>query len=86
MVVRKNNEKPRLCIEFRKLNKACPKDSFLLPMIDTLVDATAGHELMSFLDTYSIYSQIFMHSDDQEKNLFYDQERNLLLQGNVIQT
>ena len=52
------------------LNKACPKDSFPLPHIDMLVDATAGHELLSFMDAFSGYNQILMHPDDQEKTAF----------------
>ena len=70
VVVRKKNGKPRVCIDFTDLNKACPKDSFPLPQIDMLVDATAGHELLSFMDAYSGYNQILMHPDDQEKTSF----------------
>ncbi|XP_057811428.1 uncharacterized protein LOC131025645 [Salvia miltiorrhiza] len=35
-----------------------------------LVDATAGHELLSFMDAYSGYQQIRMHPDDEEKTAF----------------
>ena len=70
VVVRKKNGKPRVSIDFTDLNKACPKDSFPLPQIDMLVDATAGHELLSFMDAYSGYNQILMHPDDQEKTSF----------------
>ncbi|KAK0572810.1 hypothetical protein LWI29_037640 [Acer saccharum] len=35
-----------------------------------LVDATAGHDLLSFMDAYSSYNQILMHPDDQEKTAF----------------
>ncbi|KAK0594549.1 hypothetical protein LWI29_017364 [Acer saccharum] len=70
IVVKKKNGKWRVCIDFTDLNKACPKDSFPLPHIDMLVDATAGHELLSFMDPYSGYNQILMHPDDQEKTAF----------------
>ncbi|XP_057793251.1 uncharacterized protein LOC131009864 [Salvia miltiorrhiza] len=70
VVVKKKNGKWRVCIDFTDLNKACPKDSFPLPHIDMLVDATAGHELLSFMDAYSGYHQILMHPDDQEKTSF----------------
>ena len=70
VVVRKKNGKWRICIDFTDLNKACPKDSFPLPHIDMLVDATAGHELLSFMDAFSGYNQILMHPDDQEKTSF----------------
>jgi hypothetical protein len=47
-----------MCIDFTDLNKACPKDEFPLPRIDSLVDATTTSELMSLLDCYLDYLQI----------------------------
>ena len=70
VVVPKKNRKPRVCVDFTDLNKACPNDSFPLPHIDRLVDATVGHELLTFLDAFSGYNQILMHPDDQEKTSF----------------
>ncbi|KAJ9553755.1 hypothetical protein OSB04_017800 [Centaurea solstitialis] len=70
IVVQKKNGKWRVCIDFTDLNKACPKDPFPLPHIDAMVDATAGHELLTFMDAYSGYNQILMHTDDQEKTAF----------------
>ena len=52
------------------LNKACPKDSFPLPKIDQLVDATAGSERMSFLDAYWGYNQIRMNKKDRIHTTF----------------
>ena len=40
VVVKKKNGKWRVCIDFTDLNKACPKDSYPLPHIDRLVEAT----------------------------------------------
>lgn len=60
VVVRKKNGKLHICVDFTNLNKSCPKDSYSLPMIDEVVDATAGFERMSFLDAYSRYNQILM--------------------------
>jgi hypothetical protein len=48
-MVKKANGKRRMCIEFTDLNKACLKDEFPLPRIDSLVDAAATSELMSLL-------------------------------------
>ena len=59
-----------MCIDFKKLNKACPKDSYPLPRIDQLVDATSGHELLTFMDAFSGYNQIRMASEDEEKTAF----------------
>ncbi|KAJ9538829.1 hypothetical protein OSB04_031562 [Centaurea solstitialis] len=70
VVVQKKNGKWRVCIDFRDLNKACPKDPFPLPHIDAMVDATAGHELLTFMDAYSGYNQILMHTENQEKTTF----------------
>jgi hypothetical protein len=58
IMVKKANEKWRMCIDFTDLNKACPKDEFPLPRIDSLVDAAATSELMSLLYCYSGYHQI----------------------------
>ena len=70
VLVKKANGKWRLCIDFTDINKACPKDSFPLLRIDLIVDATAGHELLSFMDAFSGYNQISMDPDDQEKTSF----------------
>ncbi|XP_021715146.1 uncharacterized protein LOC110683100 [Chenopodium quinoa] len=70
VVVSKKNGTWRVCIDFTYLNKACPKDPFPLPHIDSMVDATAGHKLLTFMDAYSGYNQILMHQDDQEKTAF----------------
>ena len=56
VLVKKRNNKWRLCVVFMDLNKACPKDYYPLPRIDLLVDATANHSLMSFIDAYSGYN------------------------------
>ena len=53
-----------MCVDFMDLNKACPKDSFLLPRIDQLVDSTAGHRLLTFMDAFSGYNQIKMLEED----------------------
>ncbi|XP_027342848.1 uncharacterized protein LOC113855410 [Abrus precatorius] len=58
VMVKKANGKWRMCKDFTDLNKACPKDAYPLPNIDTLVDGAAGHRIQSFLDAYSGYNQI----------------------------
>jgi hypothetical protein len=69
-MVNKANGKWRMCIDFTNLNKACPKDEFPLPRIDSLVDAAASSELMSLLDCYSGYHQIWMKKEDEPKTSF----------------
>ena len=41
-----------------------------MPRIDQLVDATAGHPRMSFLDAFQGYHQILLALEDQEKIAF----------------
>ena len=54
----KKDGKVRMCVDYRDLNRASPKDNFPLPHIDTLVDNTAKHSLFSFMDGFSGYNQI----------------------------
>ena len=70
VLVKKSNGKWRVCVDYTDLNKACPKDSFPLPRIDQLVDATAGHELLTFMDAFSGYNQIQMYAPDRQKTAF----------------
>ena len=62
--MKKVNEKWRMCVNFMDLNKTCPKDSFLMPRIDQLVDSIAGHRLLTFMDAFSRYNQIKMAEED----------------------
>ena len=59
-----------MCVDFTNLNKACPKDSYPLPCIDQLVNSTASHKLLSFMDAFLGYNQIRMDKADQEKISF----------------
>ena len=69
-MVKKKNGKWRVSVDFTNLNKACPKDPFPMPKIDQLVNATASHHQMSFLDAFQGYHQIHLALDDQEKTAF----------------
>ena len=70
VMVKKANGKWRMCVDFTDLNRACPKDSYPLPRIDTMVDSTVRHELLSFMDDFLRYNQIKMKEDNQERTSF----------------
>ena len=69
-MVKKSNGKWCICVDFIDLSRACPKDNFPLLRIDQLVNSTAGHELLTFMDAFSGYKQIHMNEEDQEKTTF----------------
>ena len=68
--VPKKDSKVRVCVDFRDLNKASPKDDFPLPHIDMLVDSMADHSMLSFMDEFFGYSQALMAPKDMEKMSF----------------
>ena len=68
--VKKKNGQIQCCMDFRNLNKACPKDEFPLPNIDLLIDSTIGSSMFSFMDGYNGYNQIHMAAKDVEKTTF----------------
>ena len=70
VVVPKKGNKWRVCVDYTDLNDACPKYSFPLPRINQIVDASAGHSMLSFLDAFSGYHQIPMHPPDAKKTSF----------------
>ena len=70
VMVPKKDKSLRMCIDFKHINRACPKDHFPLPRIDQIVDSTAGCERLSFLDAYSGYHQIRLYGPDEVKTAF----------------
>ena len=61
VVVPNKGGKRRVCVDYTDLNYACPKDSFPLPRIDQIINASSGHGMFSFLDAFSSYHQIPMY-------------------------
>ena len=76
VMVTKPNGNWRMCVDYKNINNACPKDTYPFPTIDRLVDGAAGHKIMSFLDAYSGYNQISMHPRDKEKTTFMTADAN----------
>jgi len=76
VMVKKENGKWRMCVDFNDLNKACRKDSYHLPSIDYLVDSASSCGLLNFLDAFSGYNQIRMHPKDESKTTFMAKATN----------
>ena len=75
VVVPKKGGKWRVFVDYTVLNDAFPKENFPLPHIDQIVDASAGHGMLSFLDAFSGYHQILMYPLDTEKTSFITPHR-----------
>ncbi|KAL0413152.1 UNVERIFIED_CONTAM: Transposon Ty3-G Gag-Pol polyprotein [Sesamum radiatum] len=70
VLVPKPGWKWKMCIDFRDLNKVCPKDYYPLPRIDQLVDSTFGCELLSMMDASQGYHQIMLAPEDHKRVSF----------------
>ena len=68
--VQKKDGRWRVCVDFRDLNRATPKDEYPMPVAETLINAAAGHKMMSFMDGNAGYNQIFMAPEDVNKTAF----------------
>ena len=68
--VPKKDGKVRMCVDFRNLNKACPKDDFPLPHIDVIIDSITSSPMYSFMYGFSGYNQIMMAIMDKIKTAF----------------
>ncbi|GJV54736.1 reverse transcriptase domain-containing protein [Tanacetum coccineum] len=67
----------RICIDFKNINSACPKDYYPLPEIDLKIDLVTGFPLKYFLDAYKGYHQVQMAEEDEEKTAFYTEQGTL---------
>ncbi|GJU26721.1 hypothetical protein Tco_1165342 [Tanacetum coccineum] len=52
VMVKKHDGSWRMCVDFKDLNKACPKDGYPLPERDWKVESLCGFPFKCFLDTY----------------------------------
>ena len=62
--VMKKNGQVRICVDFRDINRTCPKDDFPTPMTEMLIDSVTGYGALSFMDGFSGYNQIKMDEKD----------------------
>ncbi|GJU77277.1 reverse transcriptase domain-containing protein [Tanacetum coccineum] len=70
VMVKKHDGTWRMCVDFKDLNNACPKDCYPLPEIDWKVESLCGYPFKCFLDAYKGYHQIKMAKEDEEKTAF----------------
>ena len=70
VVVEKKNGKKRLCVDYRKLNKATKKDCYPLPRIDDMLETLSGAQWFSSLDLASGFWQVELDLKDREKSTF----------------
>jgi hypothetical protein len=70
VMVKNKNVKWRMCTDFIDLTKCCPKDDFPLTRIDQIIDSVAASEMMALLNCSSGYHQIWLCTEDEEKNSF----------------
>ncbi|GJX66827.1 reverse transcriptase domain-containing protein [Tanacetum coccineum] len=70
VMVKKHDGTWRMCVDFKDLNNACPKDCYPLPEIDWKIESLCGYPFKCFLDAYKGYHQIKMAKEDEEKTAF----------------
>jgi hypothetical protein len=68
--IQKKDGRWRVCVDFRNLNRATPKDEYSMPVAETLINAAADNKISSFMDGNSSYNQIFMAPEDIHKTAF----------------
>ena len=68
--IQKKDGRWRVCMDFRDLNRPTPKDEYPMPVAETLINAAAGHKMLSFMDGNAGYNQIFMALEDISKTAF----------------
>ena len=70
-VEKKDSRKIWVCIDFRDLNRATPKNEYPMPIADMLINDASGHKILRFLDGNAGYNQIFMVEEDASKRPLY---------------
>jgi hypothetical protein len=70
VLVQKKDGRWQVCVDFRDLNRATPKDEYPMPVTETLINAASGHKILTFMDGNAGYNQIFMALEDINKTVF----------------
>ncbi|KAI5343708.1 hypothetical protein L3X38_011584 [Prunus dulcis] len=69
-VLKRKTGAVRICVDYRNLNEASPKDEYPMPMADMLIDGAAYNQMLSFMDGNAGYNQIMMAEQDIHKTAF----------------
>nr|GEV32295.1 retrotransposon protein, putative, Ty3-gypsy subclass [Tanacetum cinerariifolium] len=78
VLVKKVDISWKMCIDFKNINVACPKDYYPLSEIDIKIESVVGFPLKCFLNAYKGYHQVKMAKEDEEKTAFYtDQDESV---------
>ncbi|GJV51604.1 reverse transcriptase domain-containing protein [Tanacetum coccineum] len=78
VLVKKSDGSWMMCIDFKNINSACPKDYYPLSDIDEKIESVVGFRYKCFLDAYKGYHQVQMAQDDEEKTAFYMDQGTLV--------
>ncbi|GJR12106.1 hypothetical protein Tco_0794758 [Tanacetum coccineum] len=70
VMVKTHADRWRMCVDFKDLNKVCPKDGYPLLERDWKVESLCGYPFKCFLAAYKGYHQIKMAKEDEEKTTF----------------
>jgi hypothetical protein len=68
--IQKKDGRWRVCVDFKDLNRATPKDEYSMPIAETSINAAVDNKILSFMDGNAGYNQIFMASEDIHKTAF----------------
>ncbi|GKB21820.1 reverse transcriptase domain-containing protein [Tanacetum coccineum] len=86
VMVKKHDDIWRMCVDFKDLNKACPKYGYPLPEIDWKVESLCEFPFKCFLDSYKGYHQIQMAEEDEEKIAFITRNLEVYVDDLVIKS
>jgi hypothetical protein len=64
VVVLKKDNRIKVCVDYKDLNKASSKEDFYLPYIDILVDNVVKSIMYSLMDGFSRYNHIILAEEN----------------------
>ncbi|GBO21406.1 Retrovirus-related Pol polyprotein from transposon 297 [Araneus ventricosus] len=74
VIVQKKDGTPRVCIDYRKLNKVVVKDRFPLPLIEDILDRLQGSRVFSTIDLKNAFFHVDVNKDSRKYTSFVTHE------------